>query len=112
MKCKLQQPVKDFILGILFMLSMFGAIFVIPSMLGIVLVYLEIGLGVFSTSAIFDSPYNFYQALGAYWILAFILSVAVLVLGAKVLQGMYLLVFNRRVITNWFKENIYNCEGN
>lgn len=112
MKCKLQQPVKDFMLGVLIILFMFGAIFVIPSMLGIVLVYLEIGLDVFSTSAIFDSPYNFYQALGAYWILAFILSVVVLVLGAKVLQGMYLLVFNRRVITSWFKENIYNCEGN
>ena len=112
MKCKLQRPVKDFILGILFILFMFGAIFVIPSMLGIVLVYLEIGMDVFSTSAIFDSPYNFYQALGAYWILAFILSVAVLVLGAKVLQCIYLLVFNRRVIKNWFKENMYKCEGN
>ena len=112
MKCKLQQPIKDFMLGVLVILFMLGAIFVIPPMLGIVLVYLEIGLDVFSTSVIFDSPYNFYQALGAYWILAFILSVTVLVLGAKVLQGIYLLVFNRRVIKNWFKENIYNCEGN
>ena len=112
MKCKLQQPIKDFMLGILVILFMFGAVFVIPAMLGIVLVYLEIGLDIFSTSAIFDSPYNFYLALGAYWILAFILSVAVLVLGTKVLQGIYLLVFNRRVIKNWFKENIYNCEGN
>ena len=112
MKCKLQQPVKDFMLGVLVILFMFGAIFVIPSMLGIVLVYLEIGMDVFSTSAVFGSPYNFYQALGAYWILAFILSVVVLILGAKVLQGMYLLNFNRRVLKNWFKENIYNCEGN
>ncbi len=112
MKCKLQQPVKDFIIQILFISFMLGAIFVIPPMLGIVLVYLEIGMDVFSASAIFDSPYNFYQALGAYWILAFILSVVVLVLGTKVLQGIYLLVFNRRVIKNWFKENIYNCEGN
>ena len=112
MKCKLQQPIKDFIIGILVILFMLGIIMTLPAMLGIVLVYLEIGLDVFSTSAIFDSPYNFYQALGAYWILAFILSVVVLVLGAKVLRGMYLLVFNRRVITNWFKENIYKCEGN
>ena len=112
MKCKLQQPIKDFMLGILVILFMFGAVFVIPAMLGIVLVYLEIGLDIFSTSVIFDSPYNFYQALGAYWILAFILSVLVLVLGAKVVQGIYLRVFNRRVIKNWFKENIYNCEGN
>ena len=112
MKCKLQQPVKDFMLTILVILFMSVVIFVIPAMLGILLVYLEIGLDVFSVSAIFDSPYNFYQALGAYWILAFILSVVVLVLGAKVLQGIYLLVFNRRIIKNWFKENIYNCEGN
>ena len=112
MKCKLQQPVKDFIIGILVILFMLGIIMTLPAMLGIVLVYLEIGLDVFSTSAVLDSPYHFYQALGAYWIWAFILSVTVLVVGAKVLQGMYLLVFNRRVIKNWFKENIYNCEGN
>ena len=112
MKCKLQQPVKDFIIGTLVISFMFGVIFVIPAILGIVLVYLEIGMDVFNASAVFNSPYNFYQALGAYWILAFILSVVVLVLGAKVLQCIYLLVFNRRVIKNWFKENIYNCEEN
>ena len=112
MKCKLQQPVKDFIVGILIILLMFGSLIIIPALLGMLLVYLEIGLDVFSVSAVFDSPYHFYQALGAYWILAFILSMFVLILGAKVLQGVYLLIFNRRVIKNWFKENIYNCEGN
>ena len=112
MKCKLQQPVKDFIIGILVTSFLFGATFLIPPILGIVLVYLEIGLNVFSASAVFDSPYNFYQALGAYWILAFILSIILLILGAKILQGIYLLIFNRRVLKNWFKENIYNCEGN
>lgn len=81
-------------------------------MLGMLLVYLEIGLNVFSASAVFESPYNFYQALGAYWILSFIIGVTVLILGIKILHGVYLLTFNRRVIKTWFKENIYNCEGN
>ena len=112
MKCKLQQPVKDFITDILFVLSMFGITCTVPAMLGMLLVYLEIGLDIFSASAVFESPYLFYQALGAYWLLAFILGVIVLVLGVKILQGVYLLIFNRRVIKNWFKENIYNCEGN
>ena len=112
MKCKIQQPVKDFIIGILVILFMLGIIMTLPALLGMLLIYWEIGLDVFSASAVFDSPYHFYQALGAYWIWAFILSVIVLVLGIKVLQGIYLLVFNRRVIKNWFKENIYNCEGN
>ncbi len=112
MKCKLQQPIKDFMLGTLVISFMFVVIFVIPAILGIVLVYLEIGLDVFNASAVFDSPYNFYLALGAYWILAFILSVMLLILGTKIMYGVYLLVFNRRVIKKWFKENIYNCEGN
>ena len=111
MKCKLQQPVKDFITDILFVLSMFGITCTVPAMLGMLLVYLEIGLDIFSASAVFESPYLFYQALGAYWLLAFISGVIVLVLGVKILQGVYLLIFNRRVIKNWFKENIYNCEG-
>ena len=112
MKCKLQQPVKDFIIGVLVILSMFGTIMILPALLGMLLVYLEIGVDIFNASAVFDSPYDFYIALGAYWIWAFGLSVVVLVLGIKVLQGVYLLVFNRRVIKKWFKENIYNCEGN
>ena len=112
MKCNLQQPIKDFITDILFVLSMFGITCTVPAMLGMLLVYLEIGLDIFSASAVFESPYLFYQALGAYWIWIFILSVLLLVLGAKILQGVYLLIFNRRVIKNWFKENIYNCEGN
>ena len=111
MKCKLQQPVKDFMLEVLIILFMFGSVCLIPAVLGVLLVYLEIGLNVFSASAVFDSPYNFYQALGTYWILAFILSILLLILGAKILQGIYLLIFNRRVLKNWFKENIYNCEG-
>ena len=112
MKCKLQQPVKVFIILTLVVLSMFGIIFIVPAMLGMLLVYLEIGLDIFSASAVFKSPYLFYQALGAYWILTFIVGVMVLVFGIKILQGIYLLIFNRRVIKNWFKENIYNCEGN
>ena len=111
MKCKLQQPIKDFIIDILFVLSMFGITCTVPAMLGMLLVYLEIGLDIFSASAVFESPYLFYQALGAYWLLAFLLGVMVLVLGIKILHGVYLLTFNRRVIKNWFKENIYNCEG-
>ena len=111
MKCKLQQPVKDFIIVILVILFMLGILMTLPALLGMLLIYWEIGLDIFSASVAFDSPYHFYQALGVYWIWAFILGVVVLVLGAKVLQGMYLLVFNRRVIPNWFKENIYNCEG-
>ena len=79
MKCKLQQPVKDFMLGTLIILFMFGIIFIVPALFGMFLVYLEVGLDIFSASAVFDSPYNFYQALGAYWILTFILSVTVLV---------------------------------
>ena len=112
MKCKLQQPIKDFIIGTLVVLSMFGIIFIVPAMLGMLLVYLEIGLDIFSASAVFESPYNFYQALGAYWIISFILGVIILILGIKILQGVYLLIFNRRGIKNWFKENIYKCEGN
>ena len=111
MKCKLQQPIKDFILVILVVTFMFSIIFIVPALLGMLLVYLEIGLDIFSSNAIFDSPYNFYLALGAYWVLTFILGVMVLVFGIKILQGIYLLIFNRRVIKNWFKENIYNCEG-
>lgn len=112
MKCKLQQPIKDFITAILVVLSMFGIIFVVPAMFGMLLVYLEIGLDIFSASAVFESPYNFYLALGTYWILTPILGILVLLLGVKILQGIYYILFNRRVVKNWFKENIYKCEGN
>ena len=112
MKCKLQQPVKDFIIGVLVILSMFGTIMILPALLGMLLVYLEIGVDIFNASAVFDSPYDFYIALGAYWILTFVLSTLILILGGKKLQGIYLVVFNRRLIKHWFKENIYNCEGN
>ena len=112
MKCKLQQPIKDFILAILVVTFMFSIIFIVPALLGMLLVYLEIGLDIFSSNVIFDSPYDFYLALGAYWVLTPILGILVLFLGVKILQGIYYTLFSRRVIKNWFKENIYNCEGN
>ena len=112
MKCKLQQPIKDFILAILVIAFMFSIIFIVPALLGMLLVYLEIGLDIFSSNVIFDSPYDFYLALGAYWVLTPILGILVLLLGVKILQGIYYILFSRGVIKNWFKENIYNCEGN
>ena len=112
MKCKLQQPIKDFILAILVIAFMFSTIFIVPALLGMLLAYLEIGLDIFSSNPMFESPYALYQALGAYWILTPILGILVLLLGVKILQGIYYILFNRRVVKNWFKENIYKCEGN
>lgn len=112
MKCKLQQPVKDFMYAIVIVFGMLGLVLYFPVCIGYALTQLEVGLDILPDKHIFESPEEVYRALGAVWLMMVMVGGLTLALIYNILKLLKTLVFKPKYIKVWFKENIYNCEGN
>lgn len=120
MKCKLQQPVKDFVLVLLGVIIFIGALtLIIMGLFWLVgYVTLQHDVCVVSSRA-FSSPSEVYLIQGIIVTFITVLCVALLFASGSILLlvGSFIKFVFKAICTkgeerNWFKENIYNCEGN
>ena len=120
MKCKLQQPVKDFMLILLGVIIFIGTLaLIVMGLLWLVgYITLQYDVCVVSSRA-FSSPSEVYLIQGI--IVTFITALCVALLFASGLllflvgsfiKFIFKAIFVKGKERNWFKENIYNCEGN
>ena len=112
MKCKLQQPVKDFMYVITIIFGMLGLVLYFPVCIGYILIKLELGLDLILSEHIYESPEEVYRALGAIWLMLVLVGGLSLGLIYNIVKLLKTLVFEPRLLKYWFKENIYKCEGN
>ena len=120
MKCKLQQPVKDFMLIILGVIIFIGVLTLIVMGLLWLVGYATIQYDVCVVSSrAFSSPSEVYYIQGI--IISVILIFAgllifalgsILFLVGSFVKFLVKAIFIKGKERNWFKENIYNCEGN
>lgn len=120
MKCKLQQPVKDFMLILLAVIIVTGTLTLLAMGLFWIIGYTTIQFDICIVGEIvFQSPSEVYYVQGV------IISVALIVAGLLIFVSGSILfpvgtfikflvkaIFIKGEERNWFKENIYNCEGN
>ena len=111
MKCKLQQPVKDFMYAIGIVFGILGLALYFPVCIGYILINLELGLDLTLNKHIYESPEEVYRALGAVWLMLVLVGGFSLGLIYNILKLLKTLILKPKVFKNWFKENIYNCEG-
>lgn len=120
MKCKLQQPIKDFMLVLLSVIIFIGVLtLIVMGLLWLVgYVTLQYDVCVVSSRA-FSSPSEVYLIQGIIVTFITVLCGALLfVIGSILyLMGGFVKFLVKAIFTkgeerNWFKENIYNCEGN
>lgn len=120
MKCKLQQPIKDFMLIILGIIIFIGTLTLIVMGLLWLVGYITLQYDVCVVSSrVFSSPSEVYLIQGI--IVTFITTLCVALIFASgsilFLVGTFIKFLIKAVFVkgnerNWFKENIYNCEGN
>ena len=120
MKCKLQQPVKDFMLILLAVIIVIGTLTLLAMGLFWLIGYTTIQFDVCIVGEkVFQSPSEVYLvqgiAIGIALILAGLLifaSGSILFLVGSFIKFIFKAIFTKGKERNWFKENIYNCEGN
>ena len=120
MKCKLQQPVKDFIT-----ISLAGIIFIGVLALIVCSIFHAVGYVTIQSdicivgARAFSSPAEVYLTQGIILVAGVvILGVSLFTIGSLLFLIYSFVKFLVRAIfikgkeRNWFKENIYNCGGN
>ena len=120
MKCKLQQPVKDFMLVLLAGVIFIGTLTLIATGLFWLIGYATIQFDICIVGErVFQSPSEVYLIQGTiismFIILAGLLifaSGSVLFLVGSFIKFIFKAIFVKGKERNWFKINIYNCEGN
>ena len=120
MKCKLQQPVKDFMLVLLAVVIVIGTLTLIASGLFWLIGYTTIQFDICVIGEKFyGSPSEVYftQGIIISVILIFaglllFISGSILYLVGSFVKFLVKAIFTKGEERNWFKENIYNCEGN
>lgn len=119
MKCKLQQPVKDFIT-----ISLAAIIFIGVLALIVCSIFYAVGYVTIQSDICIVGDRAFSSPTEVYLIQGILLVLGVVILGvilSAIGSFIYLLyscvkfliraVFIKGKERNWFKENIYNCEG-
>ena len=120
MKCKLQQPVKDFMLILLAVVIVIGTLTLIASGLFWLIGYTTIQFDICVVGErVFQSPSEVYLIQGIILSVFIILtglvifaSGSILFLVGTFIKFLVKAIFIKGEERNWFKENIYNCEGN
>ena len=120
MKCKLQQPVKDFMLVLLAVVIVIGTLTLIASGLFWLIGYTTIQFDIcIIGEKVFQSPSEVYLTQGIVLSIFIILigllifaSGSILFLVGTFIKFLVKAIFIKGEERNWFKENIYNCEGN
>lgn len=120
MKCKLQQPIQDFMLVLLAVVIVIGTLTLIATGLFWLIGYTTIQFDICIVGEkVFQSPTEVYLIQGLIVTFITILCGALLfVVGPIIyLVGGFVKFIVKAIFTkgkerNWFKENIYNCEGN
>ena len=120
MKCKLQQPVKDFMLILLAVIIVIGTLTLLAMGVFWLIGYATIQFDICIVGEkVFQSPSEVYYIQGI--IISVILIFAgllifalgsILFLVGSFIKFIYKAIFVKGKERNWFKENIYNCEGN
>ena len=120
MRCKLQKPIKDFIIISLAAIIFIGVLALTVCSISYAIGYITIqsDICIFGARA-FTSPAEVYLTQGTTLVVAVvILGVALFIIGSLLFSIYNFVKFLVRAIfikgkeRNWFKENIYNCEGN
>ena len=120
MKCKLQQPVKDFMLILLEVIIVIGTLTLIASGLFWLIGYTTIQFDICIVGErVFQSPSEVYLIHGIIMtvvlmfagLLIFIIGSGLFLVGSFI-KFIFKAIFVKGEERNWFKENIYNCEGN
>lgn len=120
MKCKLQQPVKDFMLVLLAVVIVIGTLTLLAMGLFWLIGYATIQLDICIVGEkVFQSPSEVYYVQGIIMtvilvfagLLIFIIGSGLFLVGSFV-KFIFKAIFVKGNERNWFKENIYNCEGN
>ena len=120
MKCKLQQPVKDFMLILLAVIIVIGTLTLLAMGLFWLIGYTTIQFDIYVVGErVFYSPFEVYRVQGTVIGIALILagllifaSGSILFLVGSFIKFIFKAIFIKGEERNWFKENIYNCEGN
>ena len=120
MKCKLQQPIKDFMLILLAVIIVIGTLTLLAMGLFWLIGYTTIQLDIcIIGEKFYGSPAEVYFTQGITIIVALIFAgLLIFVLGSALfLVGTFIKFLIKAIFVkgnerNWFKENIYNCEGN
>ena len=120
MKCKLQQPVKDFMLDLLAVIIVIGTLTLIVSGLLWLIGYTTIQFDICIVGEkVYQSPSEVYLIQGIIMtmvlvfagLLIFIIGSGLFLVGTFI-KFIFKAIFVKGEERNWFKENIYNCEGN
>lgn len=120
MKCKLQQPVKDFMLVLLVVVKVIGTLTLIALGLFWLIGYTTIQFDICIVGEkVFQSPSEVYLLQGII-MTAVLIFVGLLIFGlgatlflvGTFIKFVFKAIFVNGKERNWFKENIYNCEGN
>ena len=120
MKCKLQQPVKDFMLILLAVIIVIGTLTLLAMGLFWLIGYTTIQFDICIVGEKFyGSPAEVYFTQGIIIIVALIFagllifaSGSILFLVGTVIKFIFKAIFVKGKVRNWFKENIYICEEN
>ena len=120
MKCKLQQPVKDFMLVLLAVVIVIGTLTLIALGLFWLIGYTTIQFDICIVGEkVFQSPSEVYLTQGIIMIVILIFagllifaSGSILFLVGSFVKFIFKAIFVKGKERKWFKENIYNCEGN
>ena len=120
MKCKLQQPVKDFITFSLATIIFIGVLALIVCSIFYAVGYITIQSDICVVGArAFSSPAEVYLTQGITLVVGVvILGVTLFIIGSLLFSIYSFVKFLVRAIfikgkeRDWFKENIYKCEGN
>ena len=120
MKCKVQQPVKDFMLVLLAVVIFIGTLTLLATGLFWLIGYTTIQFDICIVGEkVFQSPSEVYYVQGIVISVALIVagllifaSGSILFLVGSFIKFIFKAIFIKGEERNWFKENIYNCEGN
>ena len=120
MKCKLQQPVKDFMLILLAVIIVIGTLTLLVMglfwLIGYTIIQFDICI---VGEKFYGSPAEVYLVQGIIicvvlifaGFLIFIIGSGLFLVGSFI-KFVFKAIFTKGKERNWFKENIYNCEGN
>ena len=120
MKCKLQQPVKDFMLVLLAVVIVIGTLTLLAMGLFWLIGYTTIQFDVCIVGEkVFQSPSEVYYIQGITMTMVLVFAgLLIFTLGSilspvvSFIKFIFKAIFTKGKERNWFKENIYNCEGN
>ena len=120
MKCNLQQPIKDFMLVLLASVIIIGTLTLIATGLFWLIGYTTLQFDICIVGEkVFQSPTEVYLVQGITMtvvlvfagLLIFIIGSGLFLVGTFI-KFIFKAIFIKGEERNWFKENIYNCEGN